>query len=303
MPVSTSVHISHCLTYIIGLKPQSVLDVGCGFGLWGFLCRMYLDVYEGRVQPAEWNTCIDGLELFEPYIQDHHRSLYSSIRIGDVRDAAAGLDAYELIIAGDIIEHLEKDEADEVLDHLYSRATRALLVNIPLGHGWDHPEQYGNPGELHRSQWEVQDFLRFPSVHKEFELPCGRYGSFFCPKDCDPGARLNGLVAAAKRFDQQGRADKALNYVLMGLELDPGHRETCFYAADLFLRAGNNKAAVETLERGIQEDPSFHEAYVMLAKLLAILGRSQEAAQWVQRFAARPDAPTDLVAKAQKLLG
>ena len=25
--------------------------------------------------------------------------------------------------------------------------------------------------------------------------------------------------------------------------------------------------------------------------------------RWVQRFAARPDAPTDLVAKAQKLLG
>ncbi|MEA3366400.1 MAG: class I SAM-dependent methyltransferase, partial [Candidatus Hydrogenedentes bacterium] len=195
MPVSTSVHISHCLTYIINLNPRSVLDVGCGFGMWGFLSRMYLDVYQGRVQPDQWTTRIDRLELFEPYIQEHHRTLYSSIQIGDIRDLAPELDTYDLIIAGDVIEHLEKDEGDEVLDLLYDRAEKALLVNIPMGEGWEHPEQYGNPGELHRSQWAVEDFLRFPSIHKEFQLPCGKYGSFYCPKDCDSHARLNGIGA------------------------------------------------------------------------------------------------------------
>lgn len=303
MPVSTSVHLSHCLTYIIGLKPQSVLDVGCGFGLWGFLCRMYLDVYQGRVQPGEWTTRIEGLELFEPYIQDHHRSLYSSIRIGDIRDLAADLESYELIIAGDVIEHIEKDEGDEVLDLLYERAGKALLVNIPLGEGWEHPEEYGNPGELHRSQWEVEDLLRFPSVHKEFELPCGKYASFYCPKDCDESARLNGLVVASQRFEKLGHLDKALHYARRALELDSGDHEACFFAADLFLRGGNNKAAVQTLIRGIEADPTFHEAYVMLVKLLVILGRKQEAAQWVQRFASRPDAPEELVAQAKEMVG
>ena len=52
MPVSTPVHISHCLGRIIGLNPEPVLDVGCGFGLWGFLCREYLDVWNGWVESA-----------------------------------------------------------------------------------------------------------------------------------------------------------------------------------------------------------------------------------------------------------
>lgn len=271
--------------------------------MWGFLCRLYLDVFNGRVQPGEWGARIDGLELFEPYIQAHHRSLYSSIRIGDIRDLAPNLDTYDLIIAGDVIEHLEKDEADEVLDLLYERAAKAFLVNIPIGEGWEHPEEYGNPGELHRSQWEAEDLLRFPSIHKEFELPCGKYGSFYCPKDCDKIARLNGLVVAAQRFSEQGRLDKALTYACMGLELDPGHREVCFCAVDLFLRSGKTKTAVETLGRGIEADPSFHEGYVMLAKLLAALGRGQEAAQWVQRLAGRPDAPAELVKQARDMVG
>ena len=49
MPVSTPVHLSHCLNHIIQLSPQSVLDVGCGFGMWGFLCRTYLDAFCERV--------------------------------------------------------------------------------------------------------------------------------------------------------------------------------------------------------------------------------------------------------------
>lgn len=110
-------------------------------------------------------------------------------------------------------------------------------------------------------------------------------------------------MLAAQRFEQDGRLDKALKYAVHALELDSGHHEACFTAADLFLRNGNNKAAVETLIRGIKADPFFHEAYVMLVKLLVALGRKQEAAQWAKRLAARPDAPPELRAQASQIVG
>ncbi|MCX5758003.1 MAG: class I SAM-dependent methyltransferase, partial [Candidatus Hydrogenedentes bacterium] len=154
MPVSTSVHISHCIQHIIAINPSSVLDVGCGFGLWGFLCRMQLDVANGRVRPETWQARIDGIEYFEPYIQAHQRALYSSLCIGDIRELADELEPYDLMIAGDVLEHLDKGEGEVVRDRLYAKARMALMVNIPLGAGWEHPEAYGNPQELHRSVWE-----------------------------------------------------------------------------------------------------------------------------------------------------
>ena len=95
MPVSTPVHLSHCLNHIIQLSPQSVLDVGCGFGMWGFLCRTYLDAFCERVYKKDWRVRIDGIEYFEPYILEHQRARYDSIQIGDIRDLIANIEPYE----------------------------------------------------------------------------------------------------------------------------------------------------------------------------------------------------------------
>lgn len=64
MPTSTGVFISVGLTEIARLRPTSVVDVGCGFGLWGFLCRMYLDVFEGRTYKEDWQVRIEAIEVF-----------------------------------------------------------------------------------------------------------------------------------------------------------------------------------------------------------------------------------------------
>ena len=47
MPVIIHIQLTHCINKIIQLQPKSVLDVGCGFGKWGYLCREYLDVFPG----------------------------------------------------------------------------------------------------------------------------------------------------------------------------------------------------------------------------------------------------------------
>lgn len=302
MPVSTSVHISHCLRYIINLRPQSILDIGCGFGMWGFLGRMYLDVAEERVQPDQWRVRIDGIELFEPYIQAHQRALYSSIAIGDIRELAPNLDRYELIIAGDVIEHLEKDEGERVIEHLYDKAMRALMVNIPLGEGWDHPERHGNPGELHRSQWYPEDFYPYPNVAEHFELPAGAYGSFFCPKDCSIEARVEGLLLAAERQLSLNRADHALECLRKGNALMPGHRDTALALVDILLKQKQTDAAVIALRNAVEADPDFHYAYIALAKILRATQRWSEGEVFARKLLARTGVPPETRAEAEALL-
>ena len=302
MPVSTSVHITHCLRYIITLRPQSILDVGCGFGLWGFLCREHLDVAETRVQPHEWRVRIDGVELFEPYIQTHQRALYTKIIIGDIRDLAPTLDNYELIIAGDVIEHLHKDEGERVVEQLYEKATRALMVNIPLGEGWEHPECHGNPGELHRSKWYPEDFYPFPNIYESFTLPVGAYGSFFCPKDAAPDVHVQGLLLAADRHKQEGDSNRALQYAERALRLIPTDRDACAFLADLHIGQGRFSEAIDVLARAIDGDSAFHFAYIALAKLLRALGRHGEAQALLNRLLQCQDVPDSLRADAQNLL-
>lgn len=302
MPVSTSAHLTHCSALIITLNPASVLDVGCGFGTWGFLCRTFLDVMPGRVQRDEWQVRIDGVEFFEPYIQQHQRWLYNDLIIGDIQDVVQRLDSYELIVAGDVIEHIEKGQAQQVLDALYARARRALIVNIPLAGDWDHPEAHGNPAELHRSQWTEEDFSRFPHDRKIFQMGCGTYGVFYLPKGGDAEARVHQLLNNAESLAAQDRIDEALDMVRQAKRLGSARRETVFMMADLFLRANLAQDAVDELAAAWQADPSFHEAELMRAKLLASLARREEAGLCLSELLGHEGLPGKIEEQARALL-
>jgi len=302
MPVSSSVQISQCLQYIIGLDPKSVLDIGCGFGLWGFLCREYLDVWNLRVRPEDWQTRIDGVELWEPYIQPHQRYLYNNIFIRDVRDVLDELDDYDLIIAGDVIEHLDKPDAERVLDALYAKAKRALLVNIPLTGNWDHPICHGNPGELHRSQWEPDDFAPFPHVFEEYKLPCGEYGSFYCPKDCPVEARVSGLQFGAKRRLDQGNAEGARRALRQVTLLQPSDANTALELVDLELKENDLAGALEVLHALLENVPGYHFGRLTYARLLVASGDRAGAAREAQLLLLASDLPEDLRAAVEQLI-
>jgi len=303
MPVSTPIHLPYCLSLILGIQPRSVLDIGCGFGTWGFLCRTHLDVFPGRVQPHEWITRIDGVELFEPYIQAHQRALYNHIRIEDVRSAAANMDEYDLIIAGDVIEHLDKDDAEIVLDQLYAKARLALLVNIPIGaQGWDHPEMHGNPGELHRSAWVPEDFHPYPHAYEAFTLPNGAYGVFWCPKSLGVDARLSGLISGADRAAQAGRLPRAHALLQQAHALAPEDPLTTVFLADVALRRGFRREALEVLSKACTDAPDTHHVHQMLAQLQARLGQHEAARATLARLLAMPGLDTALQAEASAQL-
>ena len=67
MPVPSSDfnQIGPIVELIVLANPQSVLDVGCGFGKYGVLAREYLELWDGRQRYGDWTRRIDAIEAFE----------------------------------------------------------------------------------------------------------------------------------------------------------------------------------------------------------------------------------------------
>lgn len=157
MPSSLHYHIADVAALIQRFRPRSVLDVGCGFGRWGFLAREFCDIIHERYDRRTWTTRIDAVEVFPSYICDHHRYIYNNIIIARIEDCLPRLPKYDVIIAGDMLEHIEKSSSLRTLQDLRAKANRALICSIPLGSGWPQGEVLGSPHEAHRSEWTADE--------------------------------------------------------------------------------------------------------------------------------------------------
>ena len=132
MPSSSYEPIADAMKIIMEMGPNKILDVGCGFGKFGFLCREYLEVYGYRYNKEKWIRRIDTIEAYPNYITPIHKYLYNNIYIGDILDFIDKIENYDLIILSDVIEHIEKEKALKLLDDLCKKSPR-LLVITPNG--------------------------------------------------------------------------------------------------------------------------------------------------------------------------
>ena len=127
------------------VEHRTVLDVGPGHGKYALLFREYLSVTPER---------IDAVELHEPYVDGFDlRSLYDSVFVCDVLALSSGfLSSYDLVLMVDVIEHLEKEAAVDLLRRISGR----VIISTPVeffSNGPGLPES-----ETHRSHWTAQDF-------------------------------------------------------------------------------------------------------------------------------------------------
>jgi hypothetical protein len=184
MPTSTYCQIQTVVRFLQTLRPTSILDVGVGNGKMGFIARDYLDVMLGQNhRKKDWKIRLDGIEIFPDYVQVHQRFIYDHIFIGDAFEVIDGLGAYDLVILGDVLEHLEKDRAWGLLDKCTDHAGKAVILSIPLGEKWQQPALYGNPHEEHRSFWNRKELESFALEKELFEFPeIGLYGCYLIDK-------------------------------------------------------------------------------------------------------------------------
>lgn len=106
----------------------TILDVGACDGKWRKLLPEYPNM--------------DAVEAFEPNAKrlQGYREVYHS----DICDF--GYEWYDLIIFGDIVEHLSVDAAKSELEYARDRC-RDLIIAVPFR--YEQGALYGNPYEVH----------------------------------------------------------------------------------------------------------------------------------------------------------
>lgn len=187
MGTSNWQNIPFCIDTLMKIQPQRVLDIGVGFGRWGMIVREFCDVWYDHVLPNDWQIHIEGIEGFADNIDDYHKHFYNKIHIGDARRIIPTLSTtWDVIIFGDVLEHFERQEAEQLLEWALDNSTY-VLINIPLGSEWPQEDKYKNPYERHLSEWEAQDFVQFSLRRQAFfyDFMDRKFGSFILSHD-DP---------------------------------------------------------------------------------------------------------------------
>ncbi|TFH75787.1 class I SAM-dependent methyltransferase [Gammaproteobacteria bacterium LSUCC0112] len=165
MPFSQSSQLSSIVGFLETVQPKSILDVGTGFGQYGFLARTNIEHFNlfevnGPVarkrERSEWNIVIDGIEAFKDYITPVHEYAYNNIFIGDAMDVLPTLlRRYDVVLAIDILEHFDKDQGRQFIELLKQVCSGSVLVSTPKEFIEQHIE--ANPYEDHHSCWSKAD--------------------------------------------------------------------------------------------------------------------------------------------------
>lgn len=147
------------LNQIRRLNPRTVLDVGAGEGT-------YLELAHRRGQ--HWTA----VEAWEPYVSEYQLAeRYDRVIVGDVRSIE--WPDVDLVIFGDVLEHMTHADALQVWNESRKHA-RHVLLSLPI---IPYPQGPigGNPYEEHRSTWMHGECVALPGViasRKQSSMGC-----------------------------------------------------------------------------------------------------------------------------------
>ncbi len=164
MPTSYLYQLNEIAELIVLVAPQSILDVGVGFGKYGVLAREYLEFRDERKKYNDWQRRIDGIEIFQQYITPLHEFIYDHMYLGDAQTLLPTLDTrYDLLLLVDVIEHFPHANGVALLQKCL-HASRNVLVSTPVDFFPQHAA-FENPHETHHSHWPAAQFKPFqPNV-------------------------------------------------------------------------------------------------------------------------------------------
>ncbi len=116
-----------------------ILDVGAGQGKYRILLRTY--------------PCVDACEVWEPTVEreglrDLYRHVFTQDVVALVNDSwwSSATASYDLVIMGDVLEHLTVDDARHVLERVTGVGADVVVV-VPYSYPQD--EEDGNVYQRH----------------------------------------------------------------------------------------------------------------------------------------------------------
>lgn len=110
-----------------------ILDVGPGAGVWSETLREHF-------------PHMDCIEIFEPYVKQFDLCRkYEQVNLADIRHVAQShLDPYDIVIMGDILEHLKVSDSIVLLSRL-----RKSHVIVAVPYRYRQGCCFGNEAECH----------------------------------------------------------------------------------------------------------------------------------------------------------
>ncbi len=176
MPLSNTFHLPVVVQFVSTLMPKTLLDAGIGMGVGGYLMRMHCDINAGRLKKAEWQTRIEGIEIFDAYRNPVWDYAYDKVHIGDIRSVLATLPNFELITCLDVLEHFPRDQARLVVRRFLEHAP--VLIATTPNIRWPQGAVFGNEAETHHSDLDTSDFTHLVAQVKTGDTTC-----FVCCRD------------------------------------------------------------------------------------------------------------------------
>jgi 2-polyprenyl-3-methyl-5-hydroxy-6-metoxy-1,4-benzoquinol methylase len=143
------------------ISPTKILDIGKGFGKYGFLIHEYLGIDNQKkiihnLQLREQSkVIIDAVEIDSDLMLPHLEHVYDKIIFGNILETYSELEKYDLILMIDIIEHLEKEPAVTMLKEFLKKGNK-ILIATPRHFFKQY--LFESKFEEHVSHWSVKDF-------------------------------------------------------------------------------------------------------------------------------------------------
>jgi hypothetical protein len=213
MPSSRPELIPAVVNLVMQLQPRSILEIGTGFGKYGFLFREYLEIWGAaedteRLDPSMWQVRIDGIEFYEPYVTDVQRKIYDNLIVGDAMTEIDALGGYDLIFMGEVIEHFPKEDGRVLIEKCRAHANQMIVISTPnyLSH---QGAVYGNDRETHHCLWTCEELRRYPGGH--CFLISGRYNLGIIPTPEPATAAAQAVESAIERWRRRLDAQEAVD--------------------------------------------------------------------------------------------
>ena len=137
------------------VQGSTFLDVGCGYGKWGYLLRKY-------APPSSQARHITGIDVFEPHLRSlQTQHIYDELRCGDALQLPFDDKSFDTVIACEVLEHLQADQGVILLRELERVARLCFIVSTPtfpcLRGGGDTQDGF-NPYEAHKHIYSFREF-------------------------------------------------------------------------------------------------------------------------------------------------
>ena len=130
----------------INVKLSTILDIGVGFGIWGYLAHV-----------LRKTSRLVGIDINLNYLlaaKEHN--IYDCLVLASASSLPFRDGVFDYVLAIEVIEHLPKEDGERMLSELERVCRSKIVLTTPNGFLQQHP-CVAPESEIHKSSWSARE--------------------------------------------------------------------------------------------------------------------------------------------------